>query len=284
MVEYVSGASKKTRSGQTNELRRISRDDVDRLSRGQPSKRKGYGSRGVPHRLNESERAEMDRAAKKGFLVVDGSGIRRARKGSPLVNIHRQWCDARAKPQIVVSKAAAVHDGDVVDQVICDLSPLRLNGLFDDPDLVAGYLVKWKTDIFTAASNAGLVLQEDDDGYDDEEEDHGEGSPDFAAGDFDDNVITFDSQQLQEAWATQPIWKLPVVSVGVFEGHRSKAKTMAKELAILWEVPEETKGSADGPKSRRKAGAKKGGRTKPKGLSEHRRRTRGGGHRQEYTW
>lgn len=51
--------------GTTSELRakkrksdpgRPSLDDVERLSRGQAAKKRGTGSRGVCHRLNESER------------------------------------------------------------------------------------------------------------------------------------------------------------------------------------------------------------------------------------
>ena len=43
----------------------------------------------------------------------------------------------------------------------------------------------------------------------------------------------------EEAWANDPISKLPVLSLGVFEGERSKAKAMARELALLWDIPEE---------------------------------------------
>lgn len=35
-------------------------DDVERISRGQAAKRRGTGSRGVAHRLNEAERVEWD--------------------------------------------------------------------------------------------------------------------------------------------------------------------------------------------------------------------------------
>lgn len=277
----MSGSAKKTRNGKTNNLRRISRDDVDRLSRGQPSKKKGYGSRNVPHRLSEVERAEMDRATKRGFLVLD----RRWRKASPLANTHRQWCDARAKPQVIVYKAAGKCSGNVVDQVHVDLSPLRLGNLFDDPKLVSGFSVKWKADILNAANSAGLQRREGDE---EEEEDNEDGDKEEVMLSMEDEeevesaVVAFDnSHENQPAWATAPIWKLPVVSMGVFEGDRSKAKAMAKELALSWEIPEEAKGEADGPKTRRNAGARKGGRSKVKGISAHRRR-RGGGHRQAW--
>lgn len=49
--------------------------DVENISWGKPAKRKGTGSRGVPHRLNhEEERTLFDMARKKGFLEVAGSG------------------------------------------------------------------------------------------------------------------------------------------------------------------------------------------------------------------
>jgi len=42
-----------------------------------------------------------------------------------------------------------------------------------------------------------------------------------------------------DSWATEPISRLPVVSMGIFEGERSNAKAMAKELADLWGIPRE---------------------------------------------
>jgi len=272
LVDFVLGGKKTLRSGQTSTLRRISRDDVDRLSRGQPSKKKGYGSRNVPHRLNDAERAELDRAAKKGFLTVMGGGNRRTRKGSPLANIHRQWCDARAKPEILLFKAVG---GRAVDEVVVDLSPLRLQGLSKDPALGEEFMVKWKTDILREAHNAGMELREHhhhDDGDDDGDDAHDENCSSF--------TFTVEGNK-QEAWATQPIWKLPVVSLGVFEGERSKAKAMATALGKLWDIPEPGKAPAQGAKNRREAGARGGGRTKKNSLSEHRRR-RGGGHRQAW--
>jgi hypothetical protein len=64
MVTYVNGTAKETRIGEPNTLRRISRDDVERLSRVQPCKKKDYWSRNVTHRLNQEERAELERAAR----------------------------------------------------------------------------------------------------------------------------------------------------------------------------------------------------------------------------
>jgi hypothetical protein len=154
-----------------------------------------------------------------------------------------------------------------LDNVIVDLSPLRINGLFDDPSDVDDFLVKWRLQILLAAEKAGMELREDyvEDnavhlGNDDETDD---GTEEESRTEYFTTV---------DAWATQSIWRLPVVSIGVFEGERSKAKAMAKELAVLWEVPE--KSAEGGAKNRRNAGAKKGGKTKMKGVRQHRRKGR----------
>jgi hypothetical protein len=103
---------------------RPSKDDVDRISWGKPSKKKGVGSRGTPHRLNEAERAEYDRAKARGYVEVAGSAWRKERRDAPLLNTWRNWCDAVAAPAISVQK------GDV-DLVVVDLSPLRRADLLD---------------------------------------------------------------------------------------------------------------------------------------------------------
>jgi hypothetical protein len=280
-----------------NQLRRISRDDVERLSRGQPAKSRGYGSRNVPHRLNEEEREEMDRASsRKGYITVAGTGYRRERKGSPLTNIHRQWCDAREKPQVILCKASSSGGGGspaaaLLDDVIVDLSPLRLHGLVDDAVQVEDLLGKWKAQILTVAEGTGMALREANvqdtpttttleqmEGLEDNNDDDDDDDDDVRESVRTDYTATVDV----EAWATLPIWRLPVVSMGVFEGERSKAKAMAGELAKLWEIPDiHMEGARSGPQSRRSAGARNGGKTKVKGLSNHRR---GGGSSNNDGW
>ena len=44
----------------------------------------------------------------------------------------------------------------------------------------------------------------------------------------------------EDSWANQPISRLPVLSMGDFEGERANAKAMARELAVLWDLPEES--------------------------------------------
>eukprot|EP00281_Chroomonas_sp_CCMP1168_P028423 CAMPEP_0206248578 /NCGR_PEP_ID=MMETSP0047_2-20121206/20445_1 /ASSEMBLY_ACC=CAM_ASM_000192 /TAXON_ID=195065 /ORGANISM="Chroomonas mesostigmatica_cf, Strain CCMP1168" /LENGTH=228 /DNA_ID=CAMNT_0053674233 /DNA_START=1 /DNA_END=684 /DNA_ORIENTATION=+ len=102
-------------------------DDVDRISWGKPAKKKMTGSRGVPHRLNEEERFLYDMAKRKGFLEVAGSGWRKQRRGAPLVNTFRSWCDSHGVPVVTLHKG---EGGD--DEVVVDLSPLRTPSLFPD--------------------------------------------------------------------------------------------------------------------------------------------------------
>lgn len=49
----------------------------------------------VIHRLSGTCQA-FDVAKKQGYVVLRGTGYRRERKGSPLLNIFRQFCDAKA--------------------------------------------------------------------------------------------------------------------------------------------------------------------------------------------
>jgi hypothetical protein len=117
-------------------------DDVDAISWGKKAKKKGTGSRGVPHRLNDEERKMFDFARKKGFVEIAGSGWRRQRSDAPLVNTYRSWCDACAHPAIFL------HKGTDYDNVVVDLSPLRTPLLFEKaaafclenaPDGTAGF-------------------------------------------------------------------------------------------------------------------------------------------------
>ncbi|KAA8497632.1 hypothetical protein FVE85_5217 [Porphyridium purpureum] len=108
--------------------------DVDKISRGKAAGTRGVGSRAVPHRLNEEERKLYDLATKKkGFLAVKGTGYRKERKGAPALNTFRQWCDARAKPWIVVQKYIPglrdplfTRNGQPCDQLLIDMATLRL--------------------------------------------------------------------------------------------------------------------------------------------------------------
>jgi hypothetical protein len=70
---------------------RPSKDDVERLSRGKPTRAK-IGSRRIGHRLTQKERLLFEAAQRQGFLKIPVSGIR-----PNVINIYRLWCTAEGK-------------------------------------------------------------------------------------------------------------------------------------------------------------------------------------------
>lgn len=95
-------------------------DDVERLSLGKGARKRGTGSRDIPHRLNQDERALYDEAKDNNYLIIKGTAYRRERKGSPLYNTFRQRCDSLGQICIVVEKYGA---GDTLK---IDFSTLRV--------------------------------------------------------------------------------------------------------------------------------------------------------------
>lgn len=105
------------------EPQRPTLDDVQRLSEGRAARSRGFGSRQIPHRLNNEEREAYKLARQRGYLTLKGSGYRRERKGSPLANIFRQLNDALGRPCVIVEQRSGAG---ALDIVMVDLSPLRL--------------------------------------------------------------------------------------------------------------------------------------------------------------
>lgn len=68
--------------------KRISKDDVEKLSKGKPTSSRG-GSRNTPHRLTEKERILFEAAKRQGFLKIPVTGARKN-----LTNIYLKWCEA----------------------------------------------------------------------------------------------------------------------------------------------------------------------------------------------
>jgi hypothetical protein len=98
--------------------------DVERLARGLAAARRGTGSRSVPHRLNAEEQSAYELAKRRGFAVVKGSGHRRERKGSPLLNTLRQRSDALDQCLVWCQQARSSEDDDMC---CIDFSPRRLD-------------------------------------------------------------------------------------------------------------------------------------------------------------
>lgn len=154
-------------------------------------------------------------ARRKGFVEIGGSGWRKQRRGAPLVNTYRNWCDARAVPAVYLFK-----NKDGVDEVVLDLSPLRLPELFlEVATKCAGAA---PGGIVEALDGDDVGMELDAAGWSDEEA--SALSSDAAAREA---VLT---TELKEAFLAQPIHRLPMYSV-CWELERSAAKVVAKNIA-----------------------------------------------------
>lgn len=175
-------------------------DDVTRISQGRAAKRRGTGSRAVPHRLNEDERTHYNLAIERGFLTLDSNaGYRRERKGSPLFNTWRMWNDARGKPAVMLVKRGQRRP---MDEVWIDVSTMRddLHQLADSVDSLAARLDE-KVD-------ASGIIEEDGD------------------------VSLEDAVELNGADAELlPTWRIPEVWIKYKFEERSDAKKAARLVA-----------------------------------------------------
>jgi len=223
----------------SSEVWRPTTDDVDRISWGRPAKKKGTGSRGVPHRLNDEERVLYDLARSKGFLEVSGSGWRRERSDAPLVNTYRSWCDARAIACICLHKGGQSGRAEL-DQLLLDLSPLRVPAAF--PDAAAFCLAAdGAADGCVNGLEAMPTLEEEQEEQQEQESLPPPGADSVAASPYDAILAA-----RQADYATMPIHRLPKYLVA-WDRPRSEAKTLAKLLTVRL-------GTADPkPKGRRKS-------------------------------
>jgi hypothetical protein len=72
------------------------KDDVERLTRGLPTKSK-IGSRRIGHRLTQKERLLFEAAQRQGFLKIPVTGSR-----PNVINVYKLWCQAEGREFIVV--------------------------------------------------------------------------------------------------------------------------------------------------------------------------------------
>lgn len=189
-------------------------EDVERISWGKPAKKKGTGSRGVPHRLNhDEERKLFDQARRKGFLEVAGSGWRSQRRDAPLINTYRSLCDARGQVCIVLHKSNTGLD----DELVIDLSPLRLPDIFDS---VGKEIISYVD--LPVESQFVLDLPS----LDDEEEEVSDigTEGDSASGNIDPNIV---------AWEERPIYQLNPYCIS-WMVDRSEGKSVGKKLATVF--------------------------------------------------
>ncbi|KAL7452416.1 hypothetical protein ACHAWC_004137 [Mediolabrus comicus] len=195
--------------------------DVERISFGQPAKKKGTGSRGIPARLNEDERRSFDQARRQGFLQVTGSAWRSQRSDAPLLNTYRSLNDARGRPVIVLHKLSPSSSGgdvDHADRLVVDLSPLRLPDEFD----TVGKELK---SIIQAEYNLNSI---DD-------------VPD------DDDLDIMESGQNEDHYATRPIYQLNPYRLE-WNVSRQEGKQIGKYLAGIFQTIEPKSSPSKKPK------------------------------------
>jgi hypothetical protein len=83
---------------------KLSKDDVEHLSRGEPSRSKA-GSRSVGHRLTQRERVLLEAAKRQGFLKIPATGIR-----DNVRNVYRLWCAATGTDYLVKDAHVATKE------------------------------------------------------------------------------------------------------------------------------------------------------------------------------
>ena len=240
--------------------------DVERISWGLPAKKKGTGSRGIPHRLSNhaEERILFDLARRDGFLQVTGTAWRSQRRDAPLLNTYRSLCDARAQVSIVLHKgtstttAAAVGstNGMILDQVVLDLSPLRLSKV--SLEYVATKVLE---EGYDGHKGAGRILGAEVD----ETDNH---SLEAAGEIIENNLLQVDGgtqkdDATSDAVKTRPIYQLSPYCV-LWELPRHDAKALGKKLAAVF-------GTSEG-----KSGTDVGASKKPLGVKPGKSRRSGG--------
>ena len=174
-------------------------DDVERISRGDAAKRRGTGSRAVPHRLNLAERKEWDLAKKRKYLLLRGTGWRKERGDSPLHNIYRQYCDAT---NIICITVARGIGNSPDDEVTIDFSPLRSNDLqiiIDDLNILAKNVPSFLSTINTS-----------------------------------ENSQLFWGESFVEMLAVEPIWRIPAMSIKILFSDRAGSRSFAEAVAIKY--------------------------------------------------
>ena len=192
--------------------------DVERISWGKPAKKKGTGSRGVPHRLNEEERLLFDQARRKGFLEIGGSGWRSQRRDAPLANTYRSLCDARGQVCITL------HKGNTgLDELVIDLSPLRLPDVFEQ---VEGSLLEFVGLPTSYQASSEKNVQDEN-------------------VEIEEGFDPLTDEEMDEAFDSRPIYQLPTYCIS-WEIQRSEGKALGKKLANEFNTIE-----AKAPKSKK---------------------------------
>jgi hypothetical protein len=163
-------------------------------------------------------------AIEKGYLTLRGRGYRKERKGSPLANIYRQYCDAQGMPCVNVLLAGTDtvvlvelsttrawvlgDDGVILEPAVLQRVRDEVVGGCDSASQVAWLGAKEVAEVvpWTVLAPPEVV-----------ENNTGEG--------VDEDII--------EHYFRAPVWQMPPVAMGASIGDRALAKRLASSLASV---------------------------------------------------
>jgi len=153
---------------------------------------------------------------------LHGSGWRKERGDSPLRNSWRLLSDAAAKPAIMLHKG-----GGDLDEVLIDLSPLRVPGAFEE---AVGVCLTLAPDGLAEplAPRDPSFLELSQGGFANEDQAPAPTAPEPSGPEARAAVA--------EAYAELPIFKLPIYAVSWLRP-RSEAKALARRLAAAFGTP-----------------------------------------------
>lgn len=200
-------------------------DDVQRLSEGRAAKTRGWGSRQVCHRLNADERKQYRLALEKGWLTLTGTGYRKERKGAPLANIYRQYCDAKGMLCVNVLLSG------VDSFVLVEASTLRQWQVDEARGLVVDSAVQREVSACMEASAGSGTVMEYLDGraLADVVPWTVLAPPEIVENNTGDGL----DAEIVEHFCSSAIWTIPVSAVGVRVSDRGLAKAIARDVARL---------------------------------------------------
>lgn len=254
-VRFSAGPSENADDGTESAFWRARQDcwrpdvrDVEKISWGMPAKKKGTGSRGIPHRLNQDERRSFDQARHQGFLQVHGSSYRSQRRDAPLLNSYRSLMDARGRPMVVLHKINPNSAGGTIngDRLVVDLSPLRLPEEFQTVERELRERVFGELEL--EMEMEGQI--DTDNTYESREKDEG-------GEEMSDETIV-DVGTTGDAWETRPLYQLPPYFL-TWEVSRQQGKQLGKILAEWFDTVDVKAASSKKPKGVKPGKGRKSG-------------------------
>lgn len=233
-ISYSAGEVKRTRDGSKNTMRMARIKNKKSLLKPYSKKKRKNSdkSNSIHHRdfmsrLSNVESRELGRATDiRGYITVEWNSYNQnggLLRPTHICSIHNKWCRSLGKPQIILCKAAR---GRAFDNVIVDVSPLLDGIASEDVKILSEFMTEWKEFIIQVSETSGMSVKSlyKEESIDNFYEPKMKG----------DICCSLPRSSLPENQSTKG---LPLI-FGVFEGDRPIAKSMAKELSLIWQLIE----------------------------------------------